>query len=142
MSTLATDTRARLSLLWVFVMLNMIFADILSFMSAGALKEIIEGRAGQIELTAGFLLLAAVMTEIPIAMVLLNLVLPVRALRWANLVAAAFTVAYILGMGSMTTPHYIFIAGIETLACILIAWTAWRLRAPAEGSPTAALVTD
>ena len=46
-----------------------------------------------------------------------------RALRWANLAAAAFTVAYILGMGSMTTPHYIFIAGIETLACVLIAWT-------------------
>jgi hypothetical protein len=123
-------------------MLNMIFADILSFMSAGALKEIIEGRAGQIELTAGFLLLAAVMTEIPIAMVLLNLVLPARALRWANLVAAAFTVAYILGMGSMTAPHYIFIAGIETLACALIAWTAWRLRAPAEEARTGALVTE
>jgi len=142
MPTLATDTRARLSLLWVFVMLNMVFADILSFMSAGVLKDILEGGAGQIELTAGFLLLAAVMTEIPIAMVLLNLVLPVRALRWANLVAAAFTVVYVLGMGSMTTPHYVFIAGVETLGCVLIAWTAWRLRAPAEEARTGALVTE
>ena len=44
------------------------------------------------------------MTEIPIAMVLLNLVLPHARARWANLAAAAFTVAYVLGMGSMTTP--------------------------------------
>ena len=35
MATLATDMRARLSLLWVFVMLNMFYADVLSFMKRG-----------------------------------------------------------------------------------------------------------
>ena len=45
MPTLATNTRVRLSLLWVFVMLNMVFADILSFMSAGVLR--ISSREGQ-----------------------------------------------------------------------------------------------
>ena len=51
MATLATDMRARLSLLWVFVMLNMFYADVLSFMSAGTLKDILAGHAGQIAIT-------------------------------------------------------------------------------------------
>jgi hypothetical protein len=130
MAALATDMRARLSLLWVFVMLNMIYADILSFMSAGTLKDILAGHAGSIAITPNFLLLAAVMTEVPIAMVVLSLVLPHRAARWANVGAAAFTIVYILGLGS-ATPHYVFIAGIETLACIVIAWQAWAWRVPA-----------
>ena len=130
MSTTFTDTRARLSLLWVFVMLNMLFADVLSFMSAGTLRQILEGSAGQITITPAFLLLAAVMTEIPIAMVVLSMVLPHRAARWANLGAAAFTIAYVIGLGS-AAPHYVFIAGIETLACVVIAWQAWTWRVPA-----------
>jgi hypothetical protein len=129
MSTPATDKRARLSLLWVFVMLNMIFADILSFLMADTVRQVLEGRAGSIAITPGFLLLAAVMTEVPIAMVVLTLVLPHRAARWANVGAALFTIVYVTGMGS-ATPHYIFIAGVETLACVLIAWQAWTWRAP------------
>ena len=105
-------------------MLNMIFADILSFMSAESLQQLLAGKAGQITITPSFLLLAAVLTEIPIAMVVLSLVLPQRAARWANVVAGAFTIAYIWGLGS-AAPHYLFIAGIETLGCILIVWTAW-----------------
>lgn len=127
MPALAIDRRARLSLLWVFVMLNMIYADILSFTMGDTVRQILEGRAGSIHITPGFLLLAAVMTEIPIAMVVLNLVLPQRAARWANLGAALFTVVYIVGLGS-ATPHYFFIAGVETLGCALIAWQAWTWR--------------
>jgi hypothetical protein len=136
-----TDTRTRLSLLWVFVMLNMILADVLSFLSAEALQQILEGHAGQIAITPGFILLAAAMTEIPIAMVLLCLVLPRRALRWANVVAAAFTVVYVFGLGS-TAPHYIFIAGMEALGCILIAWTAWRWREPVAAARGRDLATE
>jgi hypothetical protein len=130
MPTTFTDTRARFSLLWVFVLLNMVYADILSFMSAGTLKDILAGHAGQIAFTPNFLLLAAVLTEVPIAMVVLSLVLPHRAARWANMGAAVFTIAYIWGMGS-ASPHYVFIAGIETLACVVIAWQAWTWRVPA-----------
>ena len=104
MATVATDKRARFSLLWVFVMLNMVYADILTFMMAGTLKDILAGHVGQIEFTPDFLLLAAVMTEVPIAMVVLSLVLPHRAARWANIGAAVFTVAYVWGMGSCHSP--------------------------------------
>jgi hypothetical protein len=141
MPTTFTDTRARLSLLWVFVMLNMLFADVLSFLSAGALRQILDGSAGQIAITPGFLLLAAVMTEIPIAMVVLSLVLPHRAARWANVGAAAFTIAYVIGLGS-ASPHYIFIAGIETLACIVIVWQAWTWRVPARSVQAQAVLAE
>jgi hypothetical protein len=141
MAALATDTRARLALLWVFVMLNMIYADILSFMVPGTLTDILAGRAGQIAITPNFLLLAAVMTEIPIAMVVLSLVLPHRAARWTSMGAAVFTIAYIWGLGA-ASPHYVFIAGIETLACIAIAWQAWTWRVPAASVQAEAVLAD
>ena len=141
MAALATDTRARLSLLWVFVLLNMVYADILSFMSAGTLKDVLAGHAGEIAITPNFLLLAAVMTEVPIAMVVLSLVLPHRAARWANVGAAVFTIAYVIGLGS-ATPHYVFIAGIETLGCIVIAWQAWKWRVPAESVQAQAVLAE
>ncbi len=141
MATAVADRRARLSLLWVFVMLNMIFADILSFMSAESLQQLLAGKAGQITITPSFLLLAAVLTEIPIAMVVLSLVLPQRAARWANVVAGAFTIAYVWGLGS-AAPHYLFIAGIETLGCILIVWTAWTWRGSAARMPARELLAE
>jgi len=131
MTTVDTDVRARLSWMWVFVLLNMIFADIFSFMNAGALKQIMEGRADQIAITPEFLLLAATLTEIPIAMVVLSQVLPRRANRIANLIASVFTIAYVVGMGS-ATPSYIFFAGLETLGCLYIAWLAWSWRGSDE----------
>jgi hypothetical protein len=63
-------------------------------------------------------------TEIPIAMVVLTQVLPARSARWANVIAAVLTILYVVGGGS-AAPHYLFIAGVETLACVVIAWSAW-----------------
>jgi hypothetical protein len=72
----------KLSLLWIFIMFNMVFADILSFMYPGVLKDVLTGYAGSIHFTAGFLLAAAVATEIPIAMIVLSRVLKHGANRW------------------------------------------------------------
>ncbi len=135
------DRRTRLSLLWVFVMLNMLLADILSFMNAGSLEQLLAGKAGEITITPGFLLLAAVLTEIPIAMVVLSLVLPQRAARWANLLAGAFTIAYVWGLGS-SAPHYVFIAAVETLGCLLIVWSAWTWQRADARMPARDLVTE
>ena len=79
-------------------------------------------------------------TEIPIAMVVLSLVLPQRAARLANIVAAVVTIVYVIGGGMLSAPHYVFIAGIETLACVVIAWTAWTWREHRESVPARAAV--
>ena len=133
--------RARLCAAWVFVMLNMVFADILSFMSPGALQQVLAGNADGIQITPGFLLVAAVVAEIPISMVLLSLLVPQRTARWANIGAAAVTVAFVLGMGS-ATPHYVFIAALETLGCVAIAWWSWTWGQAGRRVPTASLVTE
>jgi len=64
--------------------------------------------------------------EIPIAMIFLSRVLKYRANRWANIIAAAITIAFVVGMGS-TDLHYIFFATIEVVCMSLIVWYAWKL---------------
>ncbi len=121
------DARARLSWMWVFVLLNMVFADIFSFMNADFLRQIMEGRVDQMDVTAAFLLAAAVVTAFPIAMVVLSQVLPARANRSANVIVSVGTIAYIWIGGVLTLPHYIFFATLETIGCLYIALYAWRV---------------
>jgi hypothetical protein len=122
-------------------MLNMVFADILSFMSPGVLQQVLAGNADGIQITPGFLLVAAVVAEVPISMVVLSLLLTQRAARWANIFAAAVTIAYVLGQAS-ATPHYVFIAGVETLGCMAIAWWSWTWGQESRHVPTASLATE
>jgi preprotein translocase subunit Sec61beta len=117
--------------MWVFVMLNMAYADILGFMDAGILKQFLAGHADQIQITPMFILIAAIATEIPLAMVVLSRVLPDRVNSWANILVAVYTVIYVVGLGS-AMPHYLFLAGLEVLGCALIAWSAWQMREPAS----------
>lgn len=79
------DMIVKLSILWVFVMFNMAFADIVGFMNPGVLEEIMTG-AGQIQVTQGLMLVFSIILEIPIAMILLSRVLKYRANRWANII--------------------------------------------------------
>jgi len=117
--------------MWIFVMLNIVVADIFSFISPGFLKQVLAGHAGSVHITEAFLLAAAVVIEIPIAMVLLSRVLQRRVNRILNIGAGVVTIAYIIGGGS-TTLHYIFFATIEVVACVLIIWFAWKWPLPAE----------
>ncbi len=128
-----TDTRSmqtRLSTLWVFIMFNMVFADILSFMYPGGLKEVLTGYAGGVQITPAFLLGAAVVTEIPIAMIVLSRILKQRANRWANIVAGVITIVYVVGGGPLNQIHYIFFAAVEVAAALLIIRYAWTWREP------------
>jgi Sec-independent protein secretion pathway component TatC len=118
------DMKVKLSELWVVVMFNMAFADILSFMLPGNLEEIMTG-AGEIQITQGLLLVFAILLEIPIAMIFLSRALKYRANRWANIIAAAITIAFVVGGGS-TALHYIFFATIEVVCMLLIVWYAWK----------------
>ena len=121
--------KSRLSTLWTFVLINMLFADIFSFMVPGALQKMATGVVDGVALTPGFLLIAALLTEIPMAMIILSRLLSYRANRWANMLGGVFTILWVVGLGS-ATPHYIFIASVEVLCSGCIVWLAWRWRAP------------
>ena len=120
------DNRTRLSTLWVVVMFNMVFADILSFIKPGALQELWAGQAG-VQVTQGLLLVFAVLLEIPIAMIFVSRILKQEANRWANTAAAVITTLFVVGGGSMDL-HYVFFATIEVACMALIVWSVWIRR--------------
>jgi len=125
------DMKAKLSTLWVVVMFNMLAADILSLYIPGVHEELAEF-AGETPITQ-LMLGGAIMIEIPIVMIFLSRILKYRANRWANIIAVAITIVYVIGGGS-THPHYIFLATIEVVSMLLIVWYVWKWPNP-EGQP-------
>jgi hypothetical protein len=127
------DMGTRISTLWIVVMLNMAFADIVGFLQPGALQGV-EGPGG-VPITQGLLLVVALLLEIPIAMIFLSRTLKPGANRWANTVAAVITAVFVVGGGSMELPFYAFFAIVEVACMALIVWSVWSRR----GSEAAAL---
>jgi len=117
----------KISILWVVVLFNMVFADILSFMVPGFLAQVATGIVEGITITPMFLLLAAVFIEIPILMIFLTRALSPRTSRVVNLVAVVITILFVIGGGSLK-PHYIFMASIEVIAMLYIAYLVWSWR--------------
>jgi hypothetical protein len=127
-TTQLEEMKARLSTLWIFIMFNMAFADIFSFMYPGFLKQIVAGSAVDgTQITPEFLLIAAMVTEISIAMVFLSRLLKYGVNRWANIIGGVITILWVIGGGS-TTLHYIFFASIEVVCSLVIIWLAWTWR--------------
>ena len=123
------DRKVILSLLWIFVLLNYIYADIfgLSFnpvLQPGVTVDITEGSA------LGF----AVLMETAIAMVLLSRVLKYSTNRWANIIVAIVHTALVSWSLTVTTPtlFYAFFATIEIACTLFIVWYAWTWRPSAS----------
>jgi hypothetical protein len=124
------DMKTKLSALWTFVLINMIFADIFSFMNPGFVRQMAAGDVVDgTRITPAFLLVAAMLTEISMAMVVLPRLLNYRANRWANILGGLFTVLWVIAGGS-ATPTYIFISSVEVICSAWIIWLAWQWRAP------------
>ena len=118
------DIKVKLSTLWIFVLFNMIFADIVGFMNPGELKNIMTGNVG-IKITQELLLIFSIILEIPIAMILLSRVLSDKVNRWANIIASFITILFVIGGGDAYL-SYIFFATIEVMCLLLIIWYAWK----------------
>ena len=67
--------KVKISTLWIFVLFNYLYCDVMALMDTELLKQYITGNIGGIQITQGFLLGAAILMEIPISMVLLSRVL-------------------------------------------------------------------
>ena len=96
--------KVALPLLWVFMLLNYLYCDVLSLTDPANLKDVLAGHAagGSVQITPEFLLASAVLMEIPMVMILLSRVLGHRAARSANVVAAAFMTRRPVGAGTLT----------------------------------------
>ena len=123
------DRKTLLSTLWIFVLLNMIFLDIHSFLKPGFIAEIMTGVVNGTQMGQGILLIGAILVEIPIAMVLLSRVLKYRANRWANIIAGIITAIVIL-INLSTDPDKIFVGTIMIVSLLLIVRYAWKWPKP------------
>jgi len=123
------DKKERLSLLWIFALLNYLYADVVALFAIAGSREAFE------PLPPWALMGSAILMEIPIAMILACRLLPFRANRLANIIAGVILtlvngfltfVAPLLGMGRPPAfPEYLFFATIETVATSVIIWQAW-----------------
>ena len=120
------DMKVKLSTLWIFVMFNMAFADIVGFMNPGALEDIMTGGVG-FEITPGLLLVFSIALEIPIAMIFLSRTLKYGVNRWVNIIASVITILFVIGGGN-TSLSYMFFAAIEVMCMLLIIRLAWTWR--------------
>ena len=110
--------REKISTLWIVVMFTMIFADILSFITPGMMKQVVDGTT-DIKITQELLLIFALLIEIPIIMIFLSRNLKYKINRVANIVASIITILFVIGGGTLYL-HYYFFATVEVLCMIAI----------------------
>ena len=75
------DVRGKLSSLWIFVLINMLFRDMHEFARVGFLEGILEANANGTQASDGMLLIAGIVLELAIAMIILSRFLNVRLAR-------------------------------------------------------------
>src|ERR1700744_358502 len=123
------DPKERLSVLWIFALLNYLYADVV------ALFDIVGTGHHFQPLPAWALMGSAVLMEIPIAMILACRLLAFRTNRLANILAGGFLtlvngfVTFVPPLAGWGKPpafaEYLFFATIETACTLVIVWQAW-----------------
>ena len=114
--------KAKISTLWVIVLLNMLFRDIHEI----ATPEFLAETMTQIQPTEELFLLAAIVLEIPIAMIFLSRVLKYGINRWANIVTGLLMIVLIVVNNTAPDLDDLFFATMEIAALMLIGWLAWK----------------
>ena len=126
------DTKERLSLFWIFALLNYLYADVVALFAIVGSPNLAEAP----HLPPWALLGSAVLMEIPIAMILACRLLPLGANRPANIIAGGvmtlingfLTFVLPLTDGAFRDPvypAYVWFATIETVCTSIIIWQAW-----------------
>lgn len=126
------DRKTLISTLWIFVLMNMIYADIIGMMKPGYLETL--DRMSK-ELTAETVLAFSVLMEIPIIMILLSRILHYKKNRLANIIATPLSILWVVVPALMpslgTTPlSYVFFAAVEVVTMFIIGWLAWKWPKP------------
>lgn len=129
------ERKSLLSTLWIFVLLNMLYADILGMLRPGYLDFL--NQMSQ-QLTGSTVLLFAVLMEVAIAMILLSRVLAYNANRWAHFIAIPLTILWVVvpalmpSLGETTPLSYIFFASVEVVTMVFMFGYVWQWPQPAS----------
>jgi len=124
------DKRAKLSSLWVFIFLNVIFRDLHEFGRAGFLEGMMTGVVNGVQITEGLLLIGGIMIAIPLLMIPLIQFLNFKANRLANIFMGALQIVSVIGNNRSPDLDDVFFAVIELIALLLIIRLAWKWKEP------------
>ena len=116
------DMRIILSGLWIALMLDNLWGDVLRIMAG-------DGKLGEIDGTVpaqGTWLGIAILMVIPIIMVFLSLVLPYKANRWANIIVGIIFVIFNLVSLSDYPAYHKFLIIVGIVFNALTVWYAWK----------------
>lgn len=119
--TTQVDVKAKLSTLWIVVMVNIAMADIFMFMLDMAGGEF----ADVAEVTIVELFVFAIIQELPILMIYLARFLGYKVNRYANILVSLVTIAFVILGRSDNIVYYLF-ASVETLCLLFIIWLTWK----------------
>ena len=127
------DRRVVLSTLWVFVVLNFLYADVFTLFFDPA------AQTQTADLSSGAVLFFAVIMETAMLMVLLSRVLPEGWNRWVNIGAAILHTAVLAWSltGSEVTSFYAFFVTVEIATLLFVVGYAWSWRRQRATQPLA-----
>jgi hypothetical protein len=125
------DKRLKLSALWVYVFLNMIFRDLHQFGHDGFIEEMMTGVVNGVQITDGLMLIGGIMIAVPLLMIPLIQFLNLKANRLANLVIGVLQIVSTIGNNMAPDLDDVFFAVIELAALVLIIGLAWNWKEPA-----------
>jgi len=118
------DTRIVLSGLWVATMLTFLWGDVLGSISGytepGKLGESVYAA------THGIWVGIAALMMSPIVMIVLNLTLNHRVIRWANIIVAVFWIVFNISSLSGYPGYNKFLLIVSSVFNIMTVWYAWK----------------
>ena len=118
------DTRIILAGLWAATMLTFLWGDVLGSISGytepGKLGESVYAA------THGIWVGIAALMMGPIVMLVLNLTVNHSAIRWANIIAAAFWIVFNLSALSGYPGYNKFLLSVSVVFNVMTIWYAWK----------------
>lgn len=128
------DRRKVLSTLWVFLVLNFLYADVFTLFFDPA------AQTQTTDLSSGSIFFFAVIMETAMLMVLLCRVLPHAWNRWTNIGAAILHTAVLVWslFGSAVTSFYAFFVTVEIVTMLFVIGYAWSWRRQSATQPLVA----
>ncbi|MEX0609659.1 MAG: DUF6326 family protein [Balneolaceae bacterium] len=121
-----TDRRIIISIIWIFYLLNILYADVLNLMGGEApsaeAAELIETLV-----SPAMLLVSAIFLETAMVMIILSRVLKYAINRWMNIVVALLHTLGVVASLFVGTPtiFYTFFVVVEVSALLFIVWYVW-----------------
>ena len=120
------DTNTKLSALWLFILLNIIFRDLHQFANKPFLDMLMTGTYNGIKITEELMLLGGVLAVVPIAMVLFSPAAGPRSLPTGHSRCGRHHGGDTRFLRADPDLDDAFHLVIELAAMVAILWTAWK----------------